>query len=211
MGIMRSIGNLFMRAGDSLGGDPAYIPNVRKMFEYFDSRYEMYYDGASTSRMRTDWGQTTDTPYSNLSGDLKRLIARARESADNNGLSQNIDNVYCSNVIKTGIKPEPVVMELDGETPAEAINKLLLDGWVRYNDQWDRSGYGTYYEWQGIALRTIINSGSILRNKVESRKGDYLPYANQMIEPDRLDWSHDLWTKPMQSDAAPGKQTQFGM
>ena len=211
MGIMQRIGNLFMRTGDALGGDPAYVPNVRKMFEYFGDRFSMYYDGASTSRTRTDWGITTDTPYNNLSGDLKKLISRARESTDNNGLSQNIDNVYCSNVVKTGIKPEPVVMGLDGETPDEELNKILADGWNRYNDQWDRSGYGTYYEWQGIALRTIINSGSVLRNTVPSKKGDYLPFANQMIEPDRLDWSHDLWTKPMSSDAAPGKQTQFGM
>lgn len=171
--------------------------------------HRMYYDAASTDRIRHDWAYSTSTPYSNIKDDLKKIIARSRASVENNGMSNHIDNVFITNVVDTGIKPEAVVKDENGELLEEA-NKILNEGWKRYNDQWDRSGKSTYYECQALGLKTIINSGSVIRNTVKSRKGDYLPIGNQMVEPDRLDWNRDTFTIT-QNDASPRAQTQFGI
>jgi len=210
MNIRDMIGNLFIRLGVAAGANPSYIPHVKKIFDAIDKRYAMYYDAASRDRLRNDWTTSTNTPYSNMKGDLKTLIARSRESTDNNGLSENIDNVFLSNVVHTGIKPAPVVRNRSGELD-DRVNKKLDEGWKRYNDQWDRSSHSTYYENQGLGLKTIINSGSVLRNTVPSAAGDYLPIANQLIEPDRLDFSADINVRTMLDDAAPGSQLQFGI
>lgn len=204
------LGDLAMSWGMRQGARPSQNQLFRKYFETLESKIAMYYDAASTSRVRHDWSTSTGTPYDNISADLKKLIARSRESADNNGLSDSIDAAFTSNVISTGIKPEAVVADENGE-PMEDVNKALNAGWERYNDQWDRSGAQPYYEVQSLALKTIINSGGILRNSVQAKKGNWLPIANQLIEPDRLDFSRDTWPKSMADDAAARKQTQFGI
>ena len=190
-------------------GNPYYIPNVRELYDHIDKNFKMYYDGAGTDRLKNDWGYTTNSPYSNIKGDLKKLISRSRNSSDNNGLSENIDNTFENNVVgENGIRPEPVVKD-NGEL-LEDVNKILTEGWKRYNDQWDRTAHSEYYEVQKLMLRTIINSGSVVRNVVPGQKKSYLPFANQTIEPDRLDWTVDTIPK-RQNDVKPAKQTQFGI
>jgi lambda family phage portal protein len=137
------------------------------------------------------------------------MIARSRRSADNNALSNNIDEVLISHIVGEGIKPEPVVSNVNG-TPVEGINKALSEGWKRTNDGLDSTGKQTYYGLQELGLRTIINSGSVLTNMIKSGKGNFLPVQMELVEPDRLDFSRD-WRVPSMSDNAPESSTQFGM
>jgi lambda family phage portal protein len=206
---LSALGNFAVRIGARLGADPDYIPRVKSFFDSMERRVMMYYDAASQSRVRSDWSSSNGVPYSNISPDLKRIIARSRESSDNNGLSENIDNVFMSNVVHTGIKPEPAIVDDSGNI-AEEANKVLAAGWERVNDQWDRSGHSTYYECQGLMLRTLINSGSVLTNLVKSRAGSFLPVAGQIIEPDRLDFARDFSARGV-SENKPEKQTQYGI
>jgi lambda family phage portal protein len=203
------LGNAFLALGSRIGGDEWSLPRSRSLWDTIDRVYAQHYDAASTVRTRADWGTTTDTPYNDLKANLKTMIARSRQSHDNHGLSQNIDNVFCSNVVGLGIRPEPSVKDGDGELLPEA-NARLASGWERYNDQWDRTGKSTYYENQSLGLRVIINSGSVVRNTVRSVRGSHLPIANQFVEPDRLDWTRD-WSSTTQADASPREQTQFGI
>ena len=208
--IKSAIGNLFYKMSYRFGANQYFIPDSAHLFGAIDKTLNMHYDAASTARTRSDWSTATGTPYSDIKNDLKKMIARSRASADNNGLSESIDSIFVSNVIgDAGIKPEPVVRDDGGELMNDA-NSLLAEGWARYNDQWDRSGHSTYYENQKLILRTIINSGSVLINLVPSKKGDFIPIANQIIEPDRLDWSKDVFSKTMHENKNV-KQTQFGI
>jgi lambda family phage portal protein len=112
-------------------------------------------------------------------------------------------------VICTGMRPQAVVTKSNGG-PNALINKALDEGWSRYNDEWDRRGAITFYEAERLALKTIIISGGILSNTVRSTSGRLLPIAKQMIEPDRLDTSHDDERRTM-SDNAPARQTLHGI
>jgi lambda family phage portal protein len=203
-----AIGRALMKAGARIG-NPWFIPGAGDLLSSIERIYMQHYDAASSSRVRADWGYTTDTPYTQIRNDLKKMIARSRSSTDNNGLSEHIDKVFLSNVVGQGIRPEAAVVEPDGK-PNEDANRILNEGWKRHNDQWDRSGKSTYYECQGLGFKTILNSGSVIRNMVDSRKGDYLPIAFQMIEPDRLNWNKDTFTTT-HDNASPAAQTQFGV
>jgi len=208
MGLFQRIGTAMAKIGFGLGADPAFIPDIGQMFNSFQKNIGLYYDAASSTRLYNDWSTTTDTFYNNTKNDLKRMISRSRLSLANQGLSNAIDRVYISNVIGQGIRPEPVI-RINGEL-AKELNQKLAEGWKRHNDQWSRDGRGTYYEAQKLGFKTIINSGSVLCNTVKSKKGDYLPVAFQMIEPDRLDWSKDWNISTMESVPKSGER-QFGI
>jgi lambda family phage portal protein len=204
-----AVGKKIINAGYQMSGNPHYLPAARELMDAVGRKMRMYYDGAAQKRTRAGWGHTTDTPYNNIASDLKRLIARSRQSSDNNGLSDKIDQTYISNVVYDGIKPDPKVRDENGELLDEVNNKLA-EGWKRYNDQYDRRGKHSYYQSQELQLKTIINSGSVLRNIVKAGRGSYLPIANQLIEPDRLDWSKDT-VGAVLDDMKKRRSTQFGI
>ena len=178
-------------------------------FKNINKSYKMHYDAASTDRTRSDWGITTGVPYEDIKRDLENLIARSRQSADNNGLSENIDNTFMSNVVHSGIIPQAQVRDESGEL-VESVNNTLNEGWKRYVEQYDRSGKQDYYQMQATKLKTIINSGSILRNTITAKKGSFLPFSSQIIEPDRLDFSKDR-AITSREQCQNVSQTQFGI
>lgn len=209
MKLAERIGNFLVTVAARVGANPEHIPRVKRFFDAIDKRMTMYYDAASTSRTRNDWASTNGTPFDNISTDLKRMIARSRESSDNNGLSENIDNVFQSNIVHNGIRPQPTVESAPG-TLAEDVNTKLAEGWKRANDQWDRTRKSTYYECQSLMLKTLINSGSVCVNSVPSHRNAFLPVSYQIIEPDRLDFSKD-WFAKTSFQNEPKKQTQYGI
>lgn len=209
MKLAERIGNFLVTVAARVGANPEHIPRAKRFFDAIDKRMTMYYDAASTSRTRNDWASTNGTPFDNISTDLKRMIARSRESSDNNGLSENIDNVFQSNIVHNGIRPQPTVESAPG-TLAEDVNTKLAEGWKRANDQWDRTRKSTYYECQSLMLKTLINSGSVCVNSVPSHRNAFLPVSYQIIEPDRLDFSKD-WFAKTSFQNEPKKQTQYGI
>jgi len=209
MNLTARIGTAISNLGSRLSGNQFYLPYAGEFITALRRQYDMYFDAASKNRLTSDWKTVTDTPYNDIRSDLQAMIARSRSSADNNGLSTDLDETFVVNVIgERGLKPVPMVME-NAEDENEAANRILAEGWKRYNDQWDRTGKSSYYENQRLMLRTLINSGSILVNRVPSRQGDFLPVANQIIEPDRLDWSRDTFYATATLKTSPN--TQFGI
>ncbi len=153
-----------------------------------------HYEAADTGRWESDWQSSGDTPYQNTKSTLDRMINRSRRLVDNCGWADAVPQTIVSNVVCDGIRPIPTVRKNNGD-PDETINKELARLWDRFNDEWDRTGHGTFYENQRLALRTIIVSGSVLTIEVPSRSGSMLPIAFQMREPDRLDSGRDVTSK----------------
>jgi lambda family phage portal protein len=172
-------------------------------------KYSNHYDGAATNRTRTDWTTSKDTPYRNINGNLSKLIARSQYAYDNDPVFKAAVNSIVNNVLCTGMRPQPMVEKANGELN-ERLNEVILSKWDRYNDEWDRRNLITFYEAQRLALRTIIVSGGVLTNSVESLKGSLIPIAKQMIEPSRLDTSFDD-EKVTETENEPFKQTLHGI
>ncbi len=170
---------------------------------------DAHYESANTGRWDHDWLTTTDTPYNDINGSLNKTIARSRRLIANCGFAESAVNVIIDNVVSDGIRPVPIVRKPNGEE-AEKINQDLRESWNYFNDEFDRSRRSTFYECQGLALGTIINSGSVLTNQVAPGRPQHLPIAYQMREPDRLDTSHDFTSKSITNNA-PGEQVCHGI
>ena len=164
-----------------------HISGYKKMFG-------SHYDAGNTGRLQDDWPATSNTPTANLSGTWKTIIARAIKSAENNPHTVAILNTLISNIIGTGLRPQPRVKKEDG-TPVEGVNKILQAGWERYNDQWDATIRNTHLEAQKIRLGEIFRTGSTITNKVKAPKENYLSVQNQIVNVLRLDDSRD-WQTP---------------
>ena len=174
--------------------------HIRSMFSHHES--------ANTGRLYSDWTTSYDTPYRDYNGAREKIIARSIKAADNNPVAKTIIDTIVSDVVGTGIKPVPRIKTKSG-TLVKGLNDQLAEGWKRYNDQWDSTGYGTFYECQQLLLRETIMSGAVLTNKVKS--GDnYLGVGTQIVPALRLDTSKDLGN-PTLSDNPLVKQTAYGI
>lgn len=158
-----------------------------------ESFAKRHYDAGSVNRFRDDWRANAGAPYADIRNDLVRMIARSRSEVDNNGIAQGIVNTLLTNVIATGLWPKPVVKD-DKRNLIDSINKPLEEGFERFADQFDASGYGTFYENLSTVLRTEISSGTTLVNRVNNpRSNRFLHIAYQHFEPDRLDTNTDSY------------------
>ncbi len=162
---------------------------TQRDYEQFSSG--RHYDAGNQGRLQSDWTTANASPSQNWKAVYKTVIARSVKSFDNNPHTVAILNELLSNVIGTGIKPEPRVKNKDGKLEL-TINKELSEGWNRYNDQWDATGKLTHYEAQNVRFKEMFTSGTTLTNKVKAEKGSYLSIQNQILNVSRLDDSYDM-------------------
>lgn len=170
------------------------------------------YDAANTSRWREDWGTSTDTPYSELHGYIGRIRARSRDLYKNDFTYRNAINTVVNNAVGVGLWPKPKIKRSDGTLDVE-LNKQIEQHFNIYANrkQWDsRKKFPFIGEGQRMALKSIILSGDILMNAVQSERGAYLPFSWQMFEADRLDDSIDVFKGYIQ-ESAPEAQTVHGI
>lgn len=195
----------------SIQGREFYVEDLARVAGELRKRYtgRSHYDAASANRLRDDWASTYDVPYSDISADLPKIIARSRREVDNNGIARAIVNSIVSNTVATGIRPQAQVKNKDGK-PVETINNALEEGWERFSEQVDRSGKSTIYGMQSLALETIIVSGTVLLNRAPTPKKSWLRLAYQMVEPDRLDTQFDQQEITL-TENEPTKQVLHGI
>jgi lambda family phage portal protein len=167
------------------------------------------YDAAKVNRTRANWPISNNTPYRNIAPDLDKLIARSRYAYDNDPIYFAAINTLVSNIIGQGLKVKAAVILKNGQ-PNNPVNKALDEAWVRYSDEWDRRNMMTFEDAQALAFRTMILSGGVLTNTVRSDGKTLLPIAKQLIEPDRLDSSHDVEAVTITRNT-PAKQTLHGI
>jgi len=176
--------------------------------EYEKAMFGKHYDAGNVGRLQDDWGTSYATPTSNLKAAWKTIIARAIKSAENNPHTVAILNTLISNIIGTGLKPQPRVKKSNGD-PVEGVNKILAEGWNRYNDEWDATGRNTHLEAQKIRFGEMFRTGSTITNKIKAPKENYLSIQNQIVHVLRLDDSYD-W-QSMSFSSPDIKNTVFGI
>ena len=83
-----------------------------------------HYDSGNVGRLQDDWTTLSDTPTQNFKQVWKTIIARSIKSFDNNPHTVALLNTLTSNVIGTGLRPQPRVKHKNGETYKE-LNKWI--------------------------------------------------------------------------------------
>lgn len=167
-----------------------------------------HYDASNAGRLQDDWTTSANTPTNNYKRVWKTIIARAIKSFDNNPHTVALLNTLISNVVGTGLRPQPRVKHKNGE-PYKELNKQLDDGWKRYNDQWDATGRMTHLEAQKMRFGEIFRTGTTLTNKVKAPKENFLSVQNQVVHVLRLDDSKDLLSPSFNDPNI--KNTVFGI
>jgi lambda family phage portal protein len=140
------------------------------------------YDGAAFGRR---W---KGTRLSNASADVivgsaaGRLRARFRDLVRNNPQAARGVRTLVSQIIGTGIIGYPKDTLLRDEF-SEWCNSLYADISHQMN----------FYGLQGLAMRTIVESGSVLirRQRVKSSQMFKVPFKLQVLEPDFIDTARD--------------------
>jgi lambda family phage portal protein len=182
---------------------PGRMSEKQKLQNVFNRGYgravhmlsERYAAGAEISRVRNDWLTQVVGPTSLINSELKTLIARSQLAVRTTPYGKAARNVFLDYIIGTGLKPFPAVKDSSG-VAIDAINNQLRADWQRFNDQGIRTGdmEMTVYEAQRLGLGAMIDTGTVLLNKVASKKGSWLPTAYQILNSTRLDNSLDRYS-----------------
>lgn len=146
-----------------------------------------FYEAAEPSRYHK---QRRDARSANLQNERAAVSIReqARHLDNNFDIASGALDTLVANVIGNGISPEPQVLMGDG-TPAEAVNKLILDLW----DDWIHTPEVTrqldYYSLQQMVARSWCRDGEVFTQKIIGTvpgldHGTVVPYSLEALEAD---------------------------
>ena len=150
------------------------------------------YNGASRSRAALqNWNPYGGDANSDIILDLSTLRARSRDLARNAPVGGSAINTVVSNVIGTGLSmqsnPDAKTLGWSDEQAAE-WKRLVEAEWQLWanNLECDATKTMNFYGLQGLALRSMLESGDVLAITPSIR--DRRPYqlALQIVEADRL-------------------------
>lgn len=116
------------------------------------------------------------------------LRDRSHEAALNNPYAAHALDVVTSNLIGTGIKPQPLIDD-------PAIKAAVQRAWLDWTDEADAAGLTDFYGLQALVTRTMVESGECFVRFRPRRMEDGLtvPLQLQVLEPEFLDTTRDGW------------------
>lgn len=146
-------------------------------------RFLRRYEGASQGRRTKNWFTPGTSANSEVDGGLRNLVNRSRDLVRNNPYASRAVTVIASNVVGTGIIPNPTVS-------SKPQKKRIKDLWWNHFETTavDADGNLDIYGLQALWIRTVAESGEVLI--IRRRLGDF-PLRLQTLECDYLDTSKD--------------------
>lgn len=140
-------------------------------------RAKRRYEAASLGRRTKGWIAPDTGPNAEIKPALSRLRARSRDLVRNNAYASRAIQVISSNVVGTGIIPQPK-------------NKKIDELWNGWGDtlQCDAEMQNNFYGIQALVMREIVEAGEVLIRKVLGKNSDgfQVPLQLQVIEADFL-------------------------
>jgi lambda family phage portal protein len=144
------------------------------------------YEAASASRRTQGWRSVSTAASSEVRAGAGRLRDVSRDLVRNNAYAARAVNVIAHAVVGAGIIPQ---VKADRPGRVAQIQDIIR----RHFDTTDIDADGrlNLYGLQGLAMRTIAESGSVLIRRRIRRTGDgfAIPLQLQVLEPDFLDRS----------------------
>lgn len=158
------------------------------------------FDAGSTGTRRTSgWRAPTTTPNQGVLANLTTLRDRSRATTRNNGYGKGTIDKLVTNIIGTGIQPEPqgpadfiVPHPVTGQpAPWRAAVKAL---WYLWTDQSDADGQLDWYGQQTQAVRCWLEGGEAFVRERPRFLSDRLavPLQIQVLEPELCPHGHTV-------------------
>lgn len=151
------------------------------------------YAGAAMGRLNSDWTALNTSADSEIIGSLRILRARSRELLRDNEYAKAAVRTIKNNVIGSGIGMQAQVKTAGGKL-LDKVNDSIEDAWEAWTekDTCDPAGKLSFADMERLIMGSIVENGEVLVRKVRRPFGKgTLPYALELIEPDRLidQWS----------------------
>jgi lambda family phage portal protein len=151
---------------------------------------ERYFEGASTTRLTSDWGTTVTSADAELRNDLGAMRSRWRELERNNDYAARFLNLLDNNIIGSdGVGLHMHILDPNGELDTGACN-LIEESWEKWGTKINCtiSGMLSFDEVCRLALRSTARDGSVLCQKiVGAEAGNPFGFALKVMEGDHLD------------------------
>jgi len=148
------------------------------------------YEGATVSRLTTDWVAGGTSADAEINGSLSRLRNRARQLVRDSDYARQAKRAVVSNVIGTGIRMQAQVPMQRGGRLDDQINGAIEMAWKRwgYKEHCDVAGRLCFAEIERMAIGAMCESGEVFIRLIRQPfGGGQVPFALQLIESDQLD------------------------
>jgi len=148
------------------------------------------YEGATVSRLTTDWVAGGTSADAEINGSLSRLRNRARQLVRDSDYARQAKRAVVSNVIGTGIRMQAQVPMQRGGRLDDQINGAIEMAWKRwgYKEHCDVAGRLCFAEIERMAIGAMCESGEVFIRMIRQPfGGGQVPFALQVIESDQLD------------------------
>jgi lambda family phage portal protein len=148
------------------------------------------YEGATISRLTSDWVTSSTSADAEIDGSLVRLRNRARQLCRDNPYARQALRAIAANVIGSGVRMQAQVMRQRGGRQDQNVNDAIEAGWL----EWCRpgtchvAGQLAFNEIERLAVTAMAESGEVfIRLVPEAFGGGLTPLALEVIEADLLD------------------------
>ncbi|MDM9555650.1 phage portal protein [Pseudomonas asiatica] len=115
-------------------------------------RIKASYEGAAEGRRSSNWDAPDTGPNSLIMPALRNLRSRSRAAVRNDPYAANIIDKRVSNLIGTGITPQPRLLD-------KALRKAMQVLWEDWVDESDADERTDFYGQQALVARTVEQSG----------------------------------------------------
>ena len=149
-----------------------------------------YFEGASATRLTSDWGTTVTSADAELRNDVGALRSRWRQLERDNDYAARFLNLMSNNVIgPDGIQLVMHILDPNGKLDTKACG-VVEAAWLKFSrkENCTISGLFTMNQVCDLALRSAARDGSILCQKIIGKEaGNSFGFALKPMEADHLD------------------------
>jgi len=142
-------------------------------------RIKASYEGAAEGRRSSNWDAPDTGPNSLIMPALRNLRSRSRAAVRNDPYAANVIDKRVSNLIGTGITPQPRLTD-------KALRKIMQVLWEDWVDESDADELTDFYGQQALVARTVEQSGECFVRLRPRRLEDGLavPLQLQCLSPE---------------------------
>lgn len=153
------------------------------------------FEGASHSRLYSDWGVSALHPDREIQWALRDLRARARDLVKNNPYATGIVEAFADNVIgwDEGIRLKPTNKANGENADGQTINDVISAAWTDWGmpENASTDEFDSWLEVQRLIIKTWVTDGEIFIRKRKGYDNAYA-YAVQLIDADYLDEGYNV-------------------
>lgn len=149
------------------------------------------YQGASVSRLTSDWVTSSTSADAEIKGSLPRLRNRSRQLVRDNDYARQAIRAVKNNVVGTGIRLQAQVrMQRGGGRLDQPVNDAIETAWAAWGKKQfcHTGGRLSWHDMERLVIGAMAESGEVFIRKVRQPfGGGRVPFALEVIESDLLD------------------------